>query len=285
MARASSPEREVRFEKLRLPELQEYAASRATVLVPIGAIEQHGPHLPVDTDTFAATTVALACAQEFDDVLVAPAVPWGLSNAHVDLGGTLTLRPSTLLDVGMDLTESLVGAGFGRIVWVNGHLGNRPFLGLIVYESKRRFGLSVGALTYFELGAEVFNRIRQTAIGGTGHACEFETSLLLHLAPERVATYDDGPFPVEPFTDYDFRDITHAGAAAIGYTFKERFPTGVAGDPGPATRATGEAIFGACRDALVAFVEQYQEIPLVRESASGAASRDQLAAPETPISD
>jgi creatinine amidohydrolase len=270
MTLADSRAREVRFEKLRLPELKAYAAGEATILIPVGAIEQHGPHLPVETDTLAATTMSITCAQAFDDVLVLPAVPWGLSNSHVDLGGTLSLRPTTLLELGMDLTESLVRMGFGRIVWVNGHLGNRPFLGLVVYESKRQFGLSVGALTYFELGAEEFNRVRQTAMGGTGHACEFETSLLLHLVPDAVGSYEGGPHPVAPFTTYDFRDITHAGPASIGYTFKERFPEGIAGDPSVASAETGAVIFAACRDALISFVKQYQQVPLVAKSAGEA---------------
>jgi creatinine amidohydrolase len=276
-------EREVRFAKLRLPELNDYATRSATILIPIGAIEQHGPHLPVETDSLAATTLSIACAEAFDDVLVLPTVPWGLSNSHVDIGGTLTVRPTTLLDLGMDLTESLVRMGFGRIVWVNGHLGNRPFLGLAVYESKRRFGLSVGALTYFELGADEFNRIRRTAIGGTGHACEFETSLLLHLAPEAVAPYESHAYPVEPFTNFDFRDITHSGAASIGYTFKERFPEGVAGDPSAATAATGEAIFIACRDALISFVDQYQHVPVVVQSANQAVGSIGPAAPNARV--
>lgn len=263
-------EREVRFEKLRLPEIAAYAQGEATILVPIGAIEQHGPHLPVETDTFAATTFALECARAFDDVLVAPAVPWGLSNAHSELGGTLTVRPTVLLELGMDLTESLVKMGFGRIVWVNGHLGNKPFLGLVVYESKRRFGLSVGAATYFELGAEGFNQVRRTPIGGTGHACEFETSLLLHLAPEAVARYVAEASPVEPFTSWDFCDITVPGLASIGYTFAERFPLGVAGDPAAATAETGAVIFDACREALTSFVREYKEVALVRRSAEAA---------------
>lgn len=266
-------EREVRFEKLRRPEVTAYADAGATILVPIGATEQHGPHLPIDTDTFAAATFALECARAFDDVLVLPAVPWGLSNAHVDLGGTLTLSPTTLLGLGVDLTESLVRIGFGRIVWVNGHLGNKPFLGLMVYESKRRFGLSVGAATYFELGAEQFNRVRKTPIGGTGHACEFETSLLMHLSPDVVLAYESEPSPVEPFTSWDFRDITVAGSASIGYTFAERFPLGVAGDPTAATAETGAAIFKACREALISFVGQYKTVPLVGRAAEAASAK------------
>ena len=266
---ATAAGREVRFERLRRPELDGYASSDAVVLIPIGAVEQHGPHLPVETDTFAATACALECARSFDDVLVAPAIPWGLSHGHAELGGTLTLRPSTLLDLGVDLMESLVNSGFPRIVWVNGHAGNRPALGLLVYEAKRQWGLSVAALTYYELAAERFVAGRASALGGAGHACEFETSLMLHLDADRVGDASAVCHPVVPLTSHDFQDITVSGPAQVGFTFAERFPDGVAGEPGLATPELGRDIFRAACAALSDFVRELKSTPLF-----GALPRD-----------
>lgn len=259
---ATAASREVRFERLRRPELEAYADAGAVVLVPIGAVEQHGPHLPVETDTFAATACALECARAFDDVLVAPPVAWGLSHGHAGLGGTLTLRPSTLLELGVDLMESLVRSGFPRIVWVNGHAGNRPALGLFVYEAKRRWGLSVAAVTYFELAAESFAAGRASELGGAGHACEFETSLMLHLDPDRVGDPSAVSRPVVPLTNHEFRDLTANGPAQVGFTFAERFPEGVAGEPGLGTAELGRDLYRAACAALADFVRELRSAPL-----------------------
>jgi creatinine amidohydrolase len=254
-------EREVRLQKLTQPELSAHAAAGATVLVPIGAIEQHGTHLPVETDVFNAETVSLLAAAEFGDVLVAPPIPWGLSHAHVELGGTLSLRPTTFLSLAMDLTESFVAAGFERLVWINGHHGNKPVIGLIVYESKRLHGLSVGGITYYDLAAEAFDGVRRSDVGGSGHACEFETSLMLHLRPEAVGEHTDVKRPIEARVPDDFRDLVHPGTTAIGYTFSERFPEGVMGDPTEASAATGEAILEASVGGVVRFLRDFRELP------------------------
>jgi creatinine amidohydrolase len=260
--------REVRFEKLRRDELEAYAGRSTIVLIPVGAIEQHGPHLPVEMDTRAATTFAVDAARSLDDVLVAPAVPWGLSNAHIGLGATITLRPSTMLDLALDITDSLIRSGFKRLVWVNGHHGNRGILSTIVYETKRLHGLSAGAVTYYELALEAFNAARRSELGGAGHACEFETSLLLHLDPDAVGAYESISFPLVPLTSYDVRDISSMGPAMVGYTFDERFPDGVMGDPSKALPETGKVIYDAALPALVEFLEQFRSSWLVNESAA-----------------
>lgn len=255
------PRREVRFEKLARPAIERFAERATVLLFPFGAIEQHGPHLPVETDTFNAQRFCLDAATALEDVLVAPAVPWGLSHAHVGCGATLSLRPSTCLELAMDLTESAIRAGFTRIIWVNGHHGNKPILGLIVYEAKRVHGLSVGAVTYYDLAAEAFGSARATPPGGSGHACEFETSLMLHLQPDAVGDYAAVKRPIEPRTDGDMRDLLHPGTTAIGYTFEERFPEGVMGDPTLASAATGSRLYEAARDQLVTFIEQFRALP------------------------
>ena len=262
--------REVRFERLRRPELQTYAEQSAVVLIPIGAIEQHGPHLPVEMDIYAATAFSVEAARALDNVLVAPPIPWGLSNSHIDLGATITLRPATMLDLAMDITDSLVRSGFKRLVWVNGHNGNRPILSTIVYETKRLHGLSAAGITYYELALEAFNSARKSAVGGTGHACEFETSLLLYLNREAVGDFSSTSLPIVPLTSYDVRDITWPGPAAIGYTFAERFPDGVMGDPREANADTGRVIYDAALSAMIDFLKQYRAVGLVNDSAAKA---------------
>lgn len=259
---ASADGREVRFQKLTRGELNTYAERGATVLIPIGAIEQHASHLPVETDIFNSTTVSTAAAEHFDDVLVAPPIPWGLSDAHVPLGGTISLRPATFIELAMDITATLADSGFRRLCWVNGHNGNKGVMTVIVYESKRLHGLSVGAVTYYDLAVSAYQEARTSGPGGSGHACEFETSLMLHLNPEAVGDYTSAAVRmIEGRTPNDFGDLADPGLTAIGYTFPERFPEGIMGDPTVAEAETGRLIYEASLKGVVAFLGEFRAHP------------------------
>ena len=255
-------EREVRFQKLTKPELNSYAERGATVLIPIGAIEQHAGHLPVETDIFNSTTVSTAAAEQFDDVLIAPPIPWGLSDAHVPLGGTISLRPATFIELAMDITATLVDSGFSRLCWVNGHNGNKGVMTVVVYESKRLHGLSVGAVTYYDLAVSAYQEARTSGPGGSGHAAEFETSLMMHLNPDAVGDHKAAAVRmIERRTPNDFGDLADPGLTAIGYTFPERFPEGIMGDPTVAEAETGRVIYETSLAAIVAFLKEFRTHP------------------------
>lgn len=147
----------------------------AAVLVPIGSVEQHGPHLPLDTDTVIAVAVAegLASALREDGIeaLVAPPVPYGASGEHQDFPGTTSIGTSTLASVVRELVRSL-SCWAGSVVLVSGHGGNIPALTESV-AGLRREGRTLGWVP--------------CAVGrGDAHAGHVETSIMLHLAPERV---------------------------------------------------------------------------------------------------
>jgi creatinine amidohydrolase len=249
----------VRFSDLTRTELNALAERSAIVLVPIGAIEQHGAHLPADTDTFLAEHFALECARSLDYVIVAPAIPWGLSGNHVPLGATISLRPQTHLELLTDVAKGLLDSGFPNQVWINGHNGNRPTLALLVYECQVRWGVSIAAVSYYDFGMERYREIRRSPVGGELHAGELETSLMLALAPARVRGPVSGGALVEPLTSFDARDAASGGPAHIGYDYSRRFPDGVAGDPDAADEATGREVAQADLAGLLAFVEDYRE--------------------------
>ena len=106
-----------------------------------------------------------------------------------------------------------------------------------------------------------FAEARTSAVGGSGHACEFETSLLSHLAPGMVGDPQGIRRPIEARTPRDFRDLTDAGQTAIGYTFAERFPEGIMGDPTVATAETGERIWEAAVQGIVEFLADFRTLP------------------------
>lgn len=254
--------REVRLERLTRVKVQEMANRRATILVPIGATEQHGPHLPLDTDTFFAYKIALEAAQAFDDVLVAPAIPWGLSSAHSGLGATISLQPFTALQLLLDICYSLLDCGFTRQIWINGHNSNKMILSLLVYECQRQRGAQIAAVTYFDLARSSFSEVRRSSLGGAGHACEFETSLMSYLRPELTEDPGETHKMMVPLTSYDVQDLTTAGPAVVGYSFPDRFPEGVAGDPRLADRETGRRIYESVLSALVDFIGEYKMLSL-----------------------
>lgn len=250
--------RSVRLGDRTATQLGELAARHATVLVPVGATEQHGPHLPIDTDTFLAEHFALRCAERVEDVLVAPAIPWGLSGNHVPLGGTITLRPDTYLELMLDVAKGLLDSGFRDQVWVNGHNGNKPTLSLLVQEAQFRWGVELATVSYYDFGGVRYGEVRKSPRGGEFHAGELETSLMRMLTPERVGETDGVGRLVEGLTSFDPCDVSGPFAAQIGASYVERFPDGVAGDPSYAALETAEAVAQADLDGLVRFVQEYR---------------------------
>ncbi|GAA3941633.1 creatininase family protein [Actinomadura viridis] len=157
----------------------------AVVLLPVGATEQHGPHLPTGTDALIADAVCEAAAAQAAPrsprpLIVAPAIPVGASDHHLPFGGTLSLTPETLSAVLLDLARSIAVQGGRRLILVNGHGGNVGVCHAAAAAAGTRHGLAVGHVDYWRM-AEA-----ERDVPVPGHAGEFETSLVLALRPELV---------------------------------------------------------------------------------------------------
>jgi creatinine amidohydrolase len=242
---------------LRSPELAHRAGADPAgwvVLLPLGAIEQHGPHLPVDVDIHCATEVCRAVAAADDRVLVAPPVPWGVSHSHMGFAGTISLRPETLLQLLRDVCGSILASGFRGLVLVNGHNGNKYMAGQVVAELPRAEGVFLGFVTYFDLALSEFRRLRHSPVGGEAHAGELETSLELFLRPERVS--DDRPLqPVPAISESGFLDLAARGPLEHGFGPMARtFPRGVMGDAVSARAELGGSLFAAAVAGLAGIV-------------------------------
>lgn len=168
----------------------------ALVVLPLGATEQHGPHLPTGTDALLAATVAERAAERAAPassrpLVLAPPLPFGASDHHLPFGGTLSLTPETLLQVLLDLLRSVAAAGGRRLLLVNGHGGNTGVCHAAAAAAAARHDLTVAHLDYWHVATE----------GGQvpGHAGEFETSLMLAVRPELVrAPTPRGQAPQRP---------------------------------------------------------------------------------------
>ena len=131
-----------RFDELTDPEIAAALARSPRVILPMGSVEQHGPHLPTGTDFFAATAIALEVAGHLD-ALVLPLCPLGVTPMHMPYPGTVSLRPSTLQDVVADIGSSLAAHGAREFVILNWHEGNIPALALAAERLHREIGLAV----------------------------------------------------------------------------------------------------------------------------------------------
>ena len=192
------------------------AAAESLAVLPIGATEQHGPHLPSGTDLFAVESLAREAAVRASSqipVVVTPALPFGSSHHHYPFGATLSLSTETYYRVLCDLVESLVTDGFQRVFLVNGHGGNHELAQLAARDMALRHPVRVAAGSYWliawnELVAAEAHRGRFLP----GHAGGFETSMILSLRPDLVPParpHRDGVFNSDSSGFHAYRAERH----------------------------------------------------------------------------
>jgi creatinine amidohydrolase len=231
------------------------AMPKSTVLLPIGAVEQHGPHLPLDTDISGAVAVCERAARALADppALVLPPIPWGLSPYWLPFAGTLSLRPETILAMIADIGGSVAWHGFRRMVIVKGHRGNAGIVGAAA-TMLAEHGIRAAALSYWSLlGSTELRRLAPGDGGHTGHAGQTETSIQRYLRPELVA----------PEPPPDGADLCEFLAPPFGGTCDappdplRKAPLGVYGAASKADAAIGREIVELASERLAAFVQRF----------------------------
>jgi len=232
--------------------------TESAVLLPTGATEQHGPHLPVDTDTSHAAAVAVAAARRDGDALVLPALPYGYSPHHGATPGTVSLSSETFLGVVGDVLASLDDAGFRQIAVINGHGGNRALLKTAASDFRAERGRSVAVLSFWDLAADVIQAERASEVGGVSHAGEMETAIQLHLR-EALVGADREDAVRDDREGYLRTDLFGDGSVYYPRHFDEIKATGVSGAPSSADAEFGERVFEAAADGLAAFLAAYRE--------------------------
>jgi creatinine amidohydrolase len=176
--------------ELRRQEVAELALAGGVVVVPIGATEQHGAHLPVSTDTLHVEAIAGRAAEALADrvpTVVAPVLPYGCSAHHLAFGATMSLSSATLLAVLADLGASLVTSGFRRVFLLNGHGGNHHVAVQAAQDLALAHDVDAAAASWWHLAASDLIAAGALVHGNVpGHAGAFETGLVLALRPELV---------------------------------------------------------------------------------------------------
>jgi creatinine amidohydrolase len=231
-------------------EVRELRDTITVVLLPVGSCEQHGHGMALATDIRLATEVCRrVSARLYPRVLVAPPMPWGLSDHHLGFPGTISLHPDTFYAVLHDVVASLLAHGFRRFLIVNGHGGNMALDDVVCTRLRRETDVDVvGALTYFALSSTP-----------VGHAGEVEAAYALALAPDLVKRDRLAPPRLTgPLPDLD--------PGYVPWAFHEMTLSGNLGDPTTATAEQGWALLTPMLDRMCEIVTAFGDAPPFQRS-------------------
>jgi creatinine amidohydrolase len=260
------PQEVTLWEHLTWPEVNEAAEAGKVVLLPVGSTEQHGHHLPLDTDNLLARAVCIEAAERAPrELLVMPCVPFGYNEHALDFPGTIHVAYDTFISYCLDVVKSVAHAGFDRIVIVNGHGSNEPLCEFVGRRGTIETSALVASTTWWLLAREEFEEVRDSPTGGAAHACEMETSAYLYLAPTRVRTslardhVVAGP-GVET-SAFAWGDLTRgSGPVKLVNWTSGSSPNGVGGMPTLATAAKGRVVIQAAGANLLAFCREFRAL-------------------------
>jgi creatinine amidohydrolase len=219
--------------------------SRTVAVLPIAAIEQHGPHLPVGVDSMIAqghVAAAKAALPEDVDALFLPVQCVGKSNEHLHFPGTLTLSAETAIRAWTEIGESVARAGCKRLVVVNSHGGNMPVMDIVARELRIRCGVLAVTCAWVRLGQPPGLTSEREAMHGI-HGGDYETSLMLHFRPDLVRRdrMTDYPSAAEGYAR-DFARLRVTQPVGFGWMSQDLNPDGVVGEAHLATAQKGAAI-------------------------------------------
>jgi creatinine amidohydrolase len=250
------------------PEVAELLEHDPIAVVPIGAFEQHGHHLPLKVDWFLCSQVAARAADRAAAtgvrVLVTPPVWTGYSPHHLDFPGTVSLDAATLTALIVGIATSLDRHGFRKILFLNGHGGNANILKSTVQQLRFEHDIDVLSASYWDFALEEIGEWRLSEVGGINHACEMETSLMLALAEEEVVLDKAEDLYLERAT-YLPADLAVGGPVTRAATFSDLSPHGAIGAPTLATKERGEALLETLADKIAGFLNEFGRWPNRKE--------------------
>jgi len=259
-----SAETEYRYNRLTWEEMNEAIAMQKVVILPTGSTEQHGRHLPLEIDAFLVESVCLELGRRAPDrVLVLPTISYGLNLHHIDFPGTIHIEPEVFIAFCLNITKSVAYHGFKKILIVNGHGSNGPLVDLVARKTVLATESLCAAMSYFSMAMEAFKKVRDTEV--IAHSDEFETSLYLHLAPERVRV-DKASAGNDVMGKYVSSDSTSNYPVRFHDIWGRWTKSGVHGDPTTATAEKGKVIFEAAVSGLIQVVDEWRNWPIAERS-------------------
>ena len=243
-------------------------AEQVVAVLPVAAVEQHGPHLPLSVDaTLLQGVIDAALPQLPADlpVLFLPPQNVGLSPEHIRFPGTLTLSPATVIALWTEIGECVARAGVKKLLLFNGHGGQVSVMDIVARELRTRCGLIVYSASWFSLPLPdaVAGQFSAEEHRFGIHAGEIETSMMLHLAPGTVHMEQARAFRS---TSQDraerYAILGNGKSAKLGWQMQDYHPAGAVGNAAAATAEKGRAVVGAAATQLAALLQELADLPL-----------------------
>lgn len=244
-------------------EVEEAAAAKLPVLIPIGTQENQGPHNLLGLETFTTSTVAERAAQKCG-ALVTPVLPFGASAGFLEFPGTIAIRPEALRDVYQDILFSLARHGFDHLLFINHHNPNGWAVEEACKALKEAYGLLSGQIEIRLIFRELSKELYEGKKGVIGHGGDPGTSLMLHLFPNDVRM---DLVQKDTFRGYQGLEVESAGVQKfrgckvnLYLDTRKVAPFGVSGDGSGASAELGAKVMGRVVDYVTAFVEHFKQI-------------------------
>ena len=264
----SSSSLKIRYGELTWPEMREAITRQPAVLLPFGAVEDHGPHLPLNTDNLIVEAICLEAARRAPgEMLVMPLLAYGLDEHHMDFPGTVSVDMDTLIACVADVAASAARHGFTHVLVVNGHGSNVSIADLAARRVVLDTGIVCGAVSPNAavdptLAEPTLSQMRRSGPGGIAHAGEYETAMMLHLRPDLVQM-DRSVREVGQLT-LDYFNWDHPEPCALSWQgwWSGLSTSGVCGDPTVATRDFGKALFETTVENFVRLLRAFRRIPV-----------------------
>nr|WP_310317334.1 creatininase family protein [Hydrogenophaga palleronii] len=268
----TSMSRPVRFwSDLTTAEFSALDKSRAIAVLPVAAIEQHGPHLPLSVDTDIVNGVIAAALPHLDEDLPALFLPTqavGFSPEHTRFGGTLTLKADTVLRLWTEIAECVAASGVKKLVLFNAHGGQVGLLDVVARDLRARLGMLVYSVNWFHLplmdeqGKDVNAQFSAEEHRFGIHGGEIETSLLLALSPERVHMDHASYFrSASQERSPDFPILGNGKTAKLAWQMQDYNADGAVGNASAATAAKGQAVLQAAGRSLAQLLAEIDRLP------------------------
>jgi len=247
----------------------ELDSQQAVAVLPLGATEQHGPHLPLSVDTDLVNAMlgaALAHVAPTEPVLVLPTQSVGLSSEHAAYDGTLSFAPSSVIEQWCSLGESVARSGIKKMLLFNAHGGNVGLMDVVARELRGHCGLTVFSCNWYQLPlGEALNAFDAHEQRFGVHGGDMETSLMLAIAPHKVRMAEAQHFAsASEQRSKDFTLLGDGKSAKLGWHMQDYNPHGAAGNASAATAEKGQALLHAVGVQLAQLLQELQRFtPLI----------------------